>query len=501
MLYFIMILLIMNFSACQEEQSVQEMPPFKGVFHFNPNQSTPLSGVFSLSNSFPQAITITVQGKTPEMDVSHTFPAQYGKNLPIHGLYPNYTNTIIIRTKKDILTNTVVTAPIRYKNGKVKTDFLPIADPFNQDLYFVNHLRLDLPEDDRNTLLAYDRKGDIRYINYNHKVHYLYEDNQQVLIKNNNGIFDLLNNSVFNYKQQTNWHIHHDSLEIAEGQHILLANSRWGVEDLVIVIDDQANTIKEQYLGSLIRDIIKDPKEIEIMNKIIFDDKNIYRNAKRKSKSVDWAHANSVVYDEKQDILYISVRNMAVMAIDYDKWSLLWWMADDTLNTIHEGIPYPKLSFLDLPSLVPYRVKGAGIKDGPKNQHALFLFKNGNLGMFDNQGDRWKSKKGSRYIEYRIKGQVGSWTAEKVREYKDDALYSRITSDIDLVGEEHQNLLLAWGVSEDIREIDPQNKILFDMNVKQDWAFYRVDKMPLYLYQDTNKVYSLDANNKNKNPY
>ena len=179
-------------------------------------------------------------------------------------------------------------------------------------------------------------------------------------------------------------------------------------------------------------------------------------------------------------------------------------MADKTLqtrvdinsNTPVGFIPYD-VHFKDLPSLEPYRVKGAGMDDGPKNQHALFLLANGNLGMFDNQGDEDTNPNGSRYVEYKITGTYGNYTAQKVYEYRDSSLYSRITSDVDFTGENYQNILITYGYPNGrILEIEKNSrKILFKLVVP--YFLYRSDKMPLYY--DEGRIYSEDCNLKNPN--
>ena len=469
----------------------------KGKVILNPSQITPLSAIYkTVSNESP--LHLKIHGKTEGMSIEYVFPKAYGDEFPIHGLYPNYTNTITIMQGDEETNITIITLPTTFKSAKVHEDLLEKPDTKNQDFYFVSHLLKDIDkEDDRYTLIAYDRKGDIRYIQKNHKLHYVYEDNNEILIKNNNGIFDLLGQERMNYKAKKRHHTHHDSLEIND-KYVLLTQSRWGVEDAVIELDREGNTIRDLTFVSLFKDIImtnNNRNEIKDMNKIIFDTDNIYQEDGN-NIAVDWAHANSLVYDEKTDIMYFSLRQQAVIAVDYSEWRLLWWMANDELVTLHEGVPYKELNFLRLPSLTPYRVMGDAAVDGPKNQHALLLRKNGTIAMFDNYGDKDTSSIGSRYVEYKISGKKGKWKGKKVREYKDDTLYSRITSDIDLVGNNHQNVLIAWGEPEHIREIDKNNKILFDMAVKQEWFFYRADKMPLYPYQSTRKRYPIEANEK-----
>ena len=172
-------------------------------------------------------------------------------------------------------------------------------------------------------------------------------------------------------------------------------------------------------------------------------------------------------------------------------------MADETLATQVPGaIPYD-VHFKDLKSLDPYRVKGDALNDGPKNQHALFLLENGNLGMFDNQGDENTNPSGSRYVEYKITGSHGNYTATKVYEYKDSSLYSRIMSDVDFTGANHQNLLLNYSYpASRIVEVEKNTKKeLFKLSLP--FSSYRADKMPLYY--DEGRVYSEDCNLKNPN--
>jgi arylsulfate sulfotransferase len=297
---------------------------------------------------------------------------------------------------------------------------------------------------------------------------------------------------------------HHDAIPYGNN-FLVLANSQWGVEDRLIETTASGTIVRDLTFGKLFRDIVApngvgNQAEIDIMNKIIYDDENHLDGAK------DWAHANSLVYDDDTDILYFSLRNQAVIAVDYSEWKLLWWMADDMLDTLHPGVPNRGLNFIDLPSLEDYRVKGDALANGPKNQHALLLRKNDNgrlnLAMFDNQGDTDADPNnlGSRYVEYAITGDHGNWTATVAHEYRDPnpissrIVYSRIMSDVDLLP--NNKVLILSAIGSTIREVDLTTKdVKFDMTFNLGWV-YRADKMPLYPYQDQTKVYSIDYNEK-----
>ena len=47
-----------------------------------------------LRPSVKQEVTLTVKGKEPEGDISHTFPADTVHILPVYGLYADCDNTV-----------------------------------------------------------------------------------------------------------------------------------------------------------------------------------------------------------------------------------------------------------------------------------------------------------------------------------------------------------------------------------------------------------------------
>ena len=453
--------------------------------------TTPLSFIYKLDKINIAPITVRVLGKTADMDITYTYPANYGSELAIHGMYPNYNNTILIEGNGlDITTNIRTSAlPNNIKVTINRTEFV-LGDPFNQDLYFLF---------ERVYLVAVDNKGDVRYYINTSEMHPEYRvsrlDNK-IQIYGPKGIKNLLGQHTVNFALDRR--NHHDAIPYGNN-FLVLANSQWGVEDKLIETTASGAIVRNLTFGKLFRDIVApngvgNQAEIDIMNKIIFDDKNHPHGAK------DWAHANSLVYDEGTDILYFSLRNQAVIAVDYSEWKLLWWMADDMLDTLHPGVPNRGLNFIDLPSLEDYRVKGDALANGPKNQHALLLRQDGNLAMFDNQGDRESSALGSRYVEYAITGNHGNYTATVAHEYRDPnpissrIVYSRIMSDVDLLP--NNKVLILSAVGSTIREVDLTTKdVKFDMTFNLGWV-YRADKMPLYPYQDQIKVYSIDYNEK-----
>ncbi len=457
----------------------------------------PLLSYYTRNSVNLEPVTVRVLGKTSDMDIAHTFEAGYGTTFPILGLYPDYLNTVEITDGGQTIVRYIQTEPLPSDivNATVFVDNLPAADPFNQDLYWISRVAGTF------TTVAYDRIGDIRYLGggelcrvfeSGEKIHIIYPYSHNERTLDGDIIFEA--NSITAY--------HHDIIILNSGNYVLLANSTWGVEDRVIEQTSSGLIVRDLTFGSLFRDIVDvetNPNRVsdmDILNQIIYDDNNI-RQIDGVNAGTDWAHANSLVYDEDSDIMYFSLRAQAVIAVKYSSWELLWWMVDDSLYSMSQ-VADGSINFTDVSYLQAYRVQGEGATDGPKNQHALFLFENGNLGMFDNQGDEDTNPAGSRYVEYQITGSIGSWLGIKAREYRDPNLYSRIRSDVDITGE--GNLLILWATTSRVREIDlDSQEILFDIQASKgeyQYRSYRADKMPIYPYQDPNKKYAMDYNEK-----
>ncbi len=441
-----------------------------------------------------------VKGKTDDMDIAHTYPAGYGTKFPVLGLYPDYNNTIVITEGSSTTSFNYTTAALEsgVGNATVITDNLGEADPFNQDLYWASYARTD-----GSSIIAYDRKGDIRYF-YQYSSVYPYKvsiNNFTIQIEAGVGIMSVIGESIF--IPSSSYSYHHDAIKLNNGNYVYLAFSTWGFEDRVIEETASGTIVKDVTFGSLFRDIVNaqsdnDTKtsDLEKLNQIIYDDSNP-RMVDEEEVSTDWAHANSLVYDESTDIMYFSIRHQGVIAVNYTDWTLKWFMVDDDIVTIYTGSDntyYLK----DVVSLEPYRVGSDGETDGPQWQHALFLHSDNKLGMFDNRGG---INGGSRYVEYSISGNNGSYTAVVSKKYEDTSLTARAMSDIDFTGDD--NLLMGWGSTSQyrVREIKGSTigtsgtgTVLFDMSVDSD--FYRMDKMPLYPYQDESKKYSMDYNEK-----
>jgi len=463
------------------------------------SDSTPLSIEYILDKTNQMPLYVHVQGKTDDMSTAHIYPSYHGTSFPIHGLYPNQTNIITIRcgTNKKIYykikTKEIIIhgkKKIITLNTKINKDLLGQTDIYNQDMFFVS-----MPNN--NYILGFDRQGDIRYAYHQSDKHYVMrmEFDKDILsfrLINSNQYYqqiDLMGNFIFNKKMN----VHHEAIPYKNGE-LILANSEWGWEDAVFMLDSNQKIIKKYLIGDTIRAVAL-LKDLAIINQVIFDEYNIYTN-NGKPKRIDWAHANSLVYDEKLDRLYISLRHQGLLAINMSEWKLEWFFVDDGLK-IKNGLKYSEKPITSkyisqIPSLIPYRMRSEQKNGEPRGQHALFLRKNGNLLMFDNQADTKINTNGSRIIEYQF---CTNMIAKIINEFRTiQKNYARFVSDVDLTGNNYQNKLILFGFGKPRRiiEIDSNNKILFDLEINTRGVLYRVDKYPLYPHMNPKLKYSLD---------
>ncbi|PPS21859.1 aryl-sulfate sulfotransferase [Brachyspira murdochii] len=510
---FNIFILILIFSCSRNENL---LPDDKiGKIILNPTGQTPLSLVYKTETNNNYPVTVITKGMLGNNDIIFTYPKNYGSNFAIHGMYSENTNTIyIINGTNRIATNIIIDK--LYIDGiyipatnRVIKNLIPEENIYfnsindknsisnlkdnNEEIYFAS------PVINRSWkglfLIGVSRNGNLRYVNYSNfyltnEIAKVIDEDNDIVIYDTMGVSGLLGNAKLDITK-LDIGVHHDTIrKKSDSNYIMLANSDWGVEDRICEVDNNGDLIRDLYVGDLIKKIVNkngDEREKEYLKKLIFDEDNKYYSIGRKRDfPMDWAHCNSLVYDEANDILYLSVRSLAVMAIDYSEWELIWYMADDTLDTMEAYNPYGRY-LKELKSFDPYKVLGDGNTDGPKSQHALFLISTNVIGMFDNQGDEDINPNGSRYVEYKITGSHGNWKAEKIYEYKtENKLYSHYISDIDFLS--NGNMLLDFGNNSQIMEVNKETKEVYyhlEFGIKT-WGIYRIDKMPFY-YSDMHK--------------
>ena len=100
----------------------------------NPSGNTPLSAVLILPQTNTTPITIIVQGKERTHSIGTVYFSNYGTEIPIHGLYENYTNKVVVRQKDSSKIYKIVTAKLDLKNPNKSNEQMKITTRITKNI-------------------------------------------------------------------------------------------------------------------------------------------------------------------------------------------------------------------------------------------------------------------------------------------------------------------------------------------------------------------------------
>ncbi len=247
---------------------------------------------------------------------------------------------------------------------------------------------------------------------------------------------DLAGNVVrdFSYQDLGLNAIHHDVYQMPNG-HLLTLSSE--VRQIGGYTDDQGNPTTYNVVGDVIVEFtmagqvvhkyhlldLLDPHRMTSSFDATFWDSWYGESTK------DWAHANSVVYDPRDDSYIVSLRHLnMVVKVDRATGQLVWRLGENTDFSLTSG-------------------------DWFYHEHAVDLLDNGNIIMFDNGNGRpglSPSEYYSRAVEYSIDASganpaTGSQgTAQQVWQFQDtQPFYSSFLGDANLL--DNGDVLIADG--------------------------------------------------------
>lgn len=264
------------------------------------------------------------------------------------------------------------------------------------------------------------------------------------------------------------------------------------IEDYIIIIDVD----EEKQAATLI-------KEINLKNYLPYE--KYPRFPHSTTNASDWFHANSIEHDESDDSLIISGRHQGVIKITLPENNGVIQAGKDDITL--KWILTPHIGFSETDSinvldklLTPLDRFGNPItneqvlngyeahEDFEWNygQHTALL-RNGNLIMFDNGDGRYNQatdmfietdgskKKFSRYVEYKIDEE--NMTVQQIYSFGKDnpEVYSQIMSKVDtllngnfFMFSSYQKILESDNTFSTYTEVDKENNIVFQMEVRQD---------------------------------
>ena len=168
----------------------------------------------------------------------------------------------------------------------------------------------------------------------------------------------------------------------------------------------------------------------------------------------EWTHSNAIWFDEVENVVYLSVRNMSRIAkIDYPSGEIIWNMGKE----------------------MPSGDVTVGTDLGFSGQHSIKVLENGNLMMYDNGIEN--DSLVSRGLEISVSETDSIPHAEMVWEYiLPSGLGSGLMSDCDRLS--NGNSLLTSTVGNYIVEVSPENEIIWEVLPDQEGSTYRSERIP-----------------------
>ena len=362
----------------------------------NPYLINPLSAMLLFQTEAPTAVTVTVLGKEPEGNISHTYPKATTHILPVLGLYPATTNRVEISLYRgETKTVLITTDPLKScANELVKMD--------TTYTYLKNQLIVVAPVVS-GLATGYDYNGDIRWrLDIPTVFEVLRLKNGHIMtgthrrIKNiyfASGLYELDMCGKIYKEFSFPGGYHHDHIEMPDGNILALSDDLLGetVEDVMHLLDRETGAVLKTW------DINSEfPSGVALSGT---GDKE------------DWAHINGLFYDEKTSSLTLSCRHIdAIINIDYDSGKLNWIIGDPD-NWPQDMVD--KYFFTPVGDAFHWQYE----------QHAVLVTPNGDVMCFDN--GHWRAKRKENYrlnqnnfsrgVRYKIN--TDNMTIEQVWEY------------------------------------------------------------------------------------
>jgi len=447
----------------------------------------PLSAVVCFKTEEETAVTLTVHGKTPEANLTHTFEKNTVHVLPVVGLYSDYSTKVEIQLYRGKSATITIDTPDVF-NGKKNILSMDTTPEYLQDnMIFISPTGKDLS-------VAYDYAGDARW-NLNIPVVFDLKrsKNGNFLIGTDrllrqqyymSGLYEMSPCGKIYKEYRIPGGYHHDQWEMEDGNLLILTEDLASetVEDMVVLVDRKTGEILKTW-----------------------DYKNVL-NPHKVGKSgswteEDWFHNNAVWYDKNTNSLTLSGRHCdAMINLNYETGDLNWIIGDP------EG--------WDPEYVEKYFFTPVGNNfEWQYEQHACLITPNGDVMCFDNHHygsknpDTYVSAKNSFSRAVRYKIDTKERTIEQVWQYGKDRgaeFYSPYICNVEFYNEGHY-MVHSGGIgylngepSEMLGAIaERQGGVTYTSTVeicndkkmlemKSRGNYYRAEKM---------KLYSADGNN------
>jgi len=509
------LILVVIFAQCRSNNSNDS--DFDNIVisleqQFNPSGYAPLTASIHLETNIPASFSMTVKGRDSEDDFTHHFNSiSTSHELPILGLYSNYSNTVEL-TAFDENGNQIGSKDFRFETFPLSLD-LPRIDievaqrdqmvPGWTLVSYFGHRRGGnvTPQ----TAFIFDEYGNVRwYLDYsNHPVFSnLFYDNGMERLQNGNFYFgsnststiyeiDMLGNLI-NSWQLDGYGFHHQVLEKPNGNFIFTAHNSSinTIEDHIVEID--------RITGGVVS---------------VWDLRESLQYERRSWPSafadlnVDWFHGNAIEYDPDDDAIIVSGRTQGTVKLTSNN-EVIWILSTHrgwSENGRGEDLTQYLLQPVDAGN---QPIQDFNVLDGTANhpdfewswyQHAPQILSNGNVMIFDNGDNRNYTDFGpySRAVEYEI--DETNMTIKQIWQYgkeRQEDTFSRIVSDVDFFENANRVFFSPGAINNSglygkVLEIDYSTKeVIFEATITPPEAafglitFHRTERLHIYPDQD-----------------
>ena len=421
----------------------------------NPNEISPLTAMLNIKSDKPCSVSVKVLGDIP---VQHSYEEiDTILSIPVLGLYPNQLNKVEVTLNfggqevTDIVKIKTPEIPEFFPSIRVNTLEKDLMEPgmHAMDIHFANFGKF------RSLPIIFDDNGQIRWyldLSFHGAMTGPFQKikNGNILVAGRRTIyeFDMLGKLYDKTTIDPNYGIHHDVLELPNGDLLLCVGTR----DAYIEIDGKTILSDSDFI------IHFDRKKSKILKKwdlakhldVSRDDLNFFRNG-------DWLHMNALEFDDRDSTIIVSGRNQGLVKISWDD-QLKWIMSpkQNWEKSGRKGQGYETKPFLLTPvdqdgksyhHDIQIGNKSADDFDYPWAPHAPSLLPNGNIIVFDNGTFRNYNKNDpySRAVEYEV--DEANKTFKQIWQYgkeRGDKLFSSIVSDVDYLTNT-KNILMTSG--------------------------------------------------------
>ncbi len=403
-------------------------------FTLNPYFKAPLAGLLEIELDRACTLKINIIGQNNNNLVKLFSNPATSFSVPVLGLYPQSTNHVVITVtdqngeiSQESLFITTDPLPEIYPGAEVMVSEPEAMEP-GMILVYLKKYNDGLANGTHPLACLIDPYGKVRWMflgDYNAPFMRLRNGNWLIGIPDGAYEMDMLGNPT-----GEKWnipHVHHDIVELPNGNFLALSEHDDSVEDVVLEISREGGYIENEWD---IKTILDPSREKAPYHPI----------------SADWLHLNGMDYDPIDDAIILSGRNQsAVVKIDKQTGNLIWILGN------HDKWPEELQPFLLTPVGENFEWQWGQHAPmlHPDDHSRLLLFDNGNERSYENPLSPMDSY--SRGVEYQIDEstmevrQLWQYGKERGRE-----LFCPYISDANYLLQTDNRLICFGGITRDL---------------------------------------------------